>query len=276
MMPGADGEAGDLASSPDEFIALAKALADAARPIALKHFRSPLAIDSKADDSPVTIADRDTEAAMRTLIEATFPDHGILGEEHGSERTDAEYVWVLDPIDGTQSFATGKPLFGTLIALARHGRPILGVIDMPALGERFIGIAGQHTVFDGAAISTRRCANLADAWLYATSPQMFPTGDFEAFEGLRKSCRRAIYGGECYAYGLLAAGHVDLVVESTMQPYDYAALVPIVEGAGGVISDWNGRPLTLASDGRVLAAGDAALHTLAGRALVGDAQFTAR
>ena len=270
MSPSAGGEG----LCPDEFVAFAEALADAVRPIALRHFRSGLAIDSKDDASPVTIADRDAETAMRALIEDAYPEHGILGEEHGRVRTDAELVWVLDPIDGTQSFVTGKPLFGTLIALARAGRPILGVMDMPALGERFVGVAGRKTTFDGETAAARPCAGLADAWLYATSPQMFPPGDFEAFEGLRQQCRRTIYGAECYAYGLLAAGHVDLVVESTMQPYDYAALVPIVEGAGGTITDWTGSPLTLKSDGRVLAAGDAGLHTLAGRALVGDGAFT--
>jgi inositol-phosphate phosphatase / L-galactose 1-phosphate phosphatase / histidinol-phosphatase len=265
-----DGES----ACPDAFVALAETLADAARPVAMRYFRRRLDIEAKDDLSPVTIADREAEAAMRALIEEAYPAHGILGEEHGSVRTDAEYVWVLDPIDGTQSFVTGKPLFGTLIALARNGRPILGVMDMPALAERWVGAAGRTTTFDGAPASVRACSELADAWLYATSPQMFPPGDFEAFEGLRQQCRRAIYGAECYAYGLLAGGHVDLVVESTMQPYDYAALVPIVEGAGGVISDWNGRPLTLASDGRVIAAGDAGLHALAGRALVGDDAFT--
>ena len=259
---------------PDAFVALAETLADAARPIAMRYFRSRLAVEAKDDLSPVTIADREAEAAMRALIEDAYPAHGILGEEHGSARIDAEYVWVLDPIDGTQSFVTGKPLFGTLIALARGGRPILGVMDVPALGERWVGAAGRATTFDDAAVSVRVCPDLADAWLYATSPHMFPAGDFQAFEGLRKQCRRTVYGAECYAYGLLAGGHVDLVVESTMQPYDYAALVPIVEGAGGVISDWNGRPLTLASDGRVLAAGDPGLHALAGRALIGDAAFT--
>ncbi|MBL6957674.1 MAG: histidinol-phosphatase [Rhodospirillales bacterium] len=245
---------------PGELIEFAGRLADAVRPIALRYFRQPVDVAAKDDDSPVTIADQKAETAMRALIEETYPDHGILGEEHGGVRTDAAYLWVLDPIDGTQSFVTGKPLFGTLIALLKDGVPILGVMDMPALDERWIGARGQTTTYNGAPVKVRPCTDLKQAWIYATSPHMFPEGDFEAFEALRKQCRRTIYGAECYAYGLLANGQVDLVVESTMQPYDFCALVPIVEGAGGMITDWAGGALKLETDGRVAAAGDAGLH----------------
>jgi inositol-phosphate phosphatase/L-galactose 1-phosphate phosphatase/histidinol-phosphatase len=169
----------------------------------------------------------------------------------------------LDPIDGTKSFITGKPLFGILVAVARHGAPILGVIDQPVIHERWRGAAGKSTSFNGESIATRSCARLSDALLYATSPHIFEGADFEAFERLRGKVRHALYGGDCYAYGLLASGHTDLVVEASLKPYDYAALVPVVEGAGGTITDWDGKPLTLASDGRVVAAGDAALHAQA-------------
>jgi inositol-phosphate phosphatase/L-galactose 1-phosphate phosphatase/histidinol-phosphatase len=233
------------------------------------YFRSGVAIDEKADTTPVTAADREAEAEMRRMIKDAFPDHGILGEEHGAVRLDATHVWVLDPIDGTKSFVTGKPLFGTLIALLREGTPIVGVIDMPALAERWVGVEGRPTTFNGRPARVRPCPDLGRAWLYASSPHMFPGADAEAFERLRLKCRAGIYGADCYAYGLLASGTVDLVCEATTQPYDYCALVPVVTGAGGMISDWRGRPLGLHSDGRVLAAGDEGAHATAREVLAG-------
>ncbi len=256
-------------SDVDAFVALAERLAEAVRPIVIGYFRSGVTIDDKADTTPVTAADREAEATMRAMIEDAHPDHGILGEEHGGARLEAAHVWVLDPIDGTKSFVTGKPLFGTLIALLRDGAPIVGVIDMPALGERWVGAQGRPTRFGDRPVRTRPCPDLARAWLYATSPQMFRGADAAAFDRLRPSCRAAVYGADCYAYGLLANGTVDLVCEASTQPYDYCALVPVVTGAGGVISDWNGEPLGLGSDGRVLAAGDAGLHATALRVLAG-------
>lgn len=258
-MPAAIKESEILAAAA----AAAELMAEAVRPIVLGYFRHGVAIDTKADASPVTIADREAEARMREMITQAFPDHGILGEEHGSVRLDAEYVWVLDPIDGTKSFVTGKPLFGTLIALARRGRPVVGVIDAPALGERWIGVEGRPTTFNGQPASVRACPTLDQAWLYATSPQMFEGGDAAAFERLRLRCRATNYGADCYAFGLLANGTVDLVCEASTKPYDYCALVPVIQGAGGVMTDWGGRPLEIESDGRVLAAGDAALHAAA-------------
>jgi inositol-phosphate phosphatase/L-galactose 1-phosphate phosphatase/histidinol-phosphatase len=244
-------------------VALAERLADAARPIVMGYFESGVTAEAKADDSPVTAADRQAESAMRAILAAECPDHGILGEEHGRHNTDAEYVWVLDPIDGTVGFATGKPLFGTLIALCRNGAPILGIIDAPAVNERWIGVKGQPTTHNGAAVATRRCAELKDAWLYATTPDMFEGASAHAFQRLSDLIRRRAFGADCYAYGLLASGRVDLVVEADLQPYDYCALVPVIEGAGGVITDWSGGALTLSSDGRVCAAGDRALHPAA-------------
>ena len=201
---------------------------------------------------------------MRAIIEAEYPDHGIIGEEMGDLRPDAEFVWVLDPIDGTQSFITGKPIFGTLIGLARDGAPILGVIDQSILGERWTGAAGRPTTFNGEEIHTRDCARLADAWLDATSPEIFGGGDdWAAFKRLRNDVKHPGYGADCYAYGLLASGFIDLVAEAGLKPYDFTALAPIVEGAGGKITDWAGARLTLRSDGRVLAAGDARCHQAA-------------
>lgn len=250
-------------NSPEALVALAEHLADAARPVIMGYFRTGAAIDTKADASPVTAADREAEAVMRRLILDAYPEHGILGEEHGPERLDARYLWVLDPIDGTKSFVTGKPLFGTLIALLRDGVPIVGVIDMPALAERWVGAEERPTTFNGRAVHTRQPAELGDAWLYATSPDMFRGTDRDRFARLVDRVRAAVYGADCYAYGLLANGTVDIVCEASLQPYDYCAVVPVITGAGGVITDWQGRPLGIASDGRVLAAGERQIHAAA-------------
>jgi inositol-phosphate phosphatase/L-galactose 1-phosphate phosphatase/histidinol-phosphatase len=252
---------------PDAYIALAERLAQAARAIVRPYFRQPVGIEQKADDSPVTVADREAEAAMRALIAESFPAHGIIGEEHGAVRRDADYVWILDPIDGTKRFITGHPQFGTLIGLLHRGEPILGLIDMPAMDERWLGAAGRPTAHTDASgtrrAAVRPCATLDQAVLYATSPHMFPGADFAAFERVRTRVKQPMYGGECYSYGLLASGFVDLVIEATMGVYDYLPLVPVVAGAGGVITDWQGAPLGLGSDGRVLAAGDRRCHAAA-------------
>ena len=273
MSPRASGAGGGPArrdATPDiPFVDLAGRLADAAGRVIMRHFRRPMTVDIKPDKSPLTRADRDAEAAMRSLIEKTFPDHGIVGEEMEARNPGAERVWILDPIDGTQSFVTGKPLFGTLIALMEHGRPVLGLMDMPAIRERWLGIAGGKTTFNGKRVEARACARVADAWLYATSPHMFGDENFPAFERLRRKARRVVYGAECMSYGLLAMGLVDLVCEGTMKVYDYAPMTPIVEGAGGVITDWRGRALGMQGDGTVLAAGDAGTHAEALELLAG-------
>jgi inositol-phosphate phosphatase / L-galactose 1-phosphate phosphatase / histidinol-phosphatase len=248
------------AELPPEFVVLANRLADAARPIVARYFRTPVAIDDKTDQSPVTIADREAETAMRALLGAHVPDHGVWGEEHGAVRLDAEYVWVLDPIDGTKAFITGMPVFGTLIALLHHGKPVLGVIDQPILGERWLGIAGRRSTFNGKPISVRPCPTIEAAYMYSTAPIMF-SGPIEARHGaLTQRVKLFRWGGDCYAYGLLASGQVDLVVEASLKLHDFAALVPVIEGAGGLITDWRGRPLDIDSDGTVLAASDPALH----------------
>ena len=242
-----------------EHLALAESLADAARAVIRRYFRRPLAVEDKSDLSPVTIADREAEAAMRRLIEERFPEHGILGEEHGSVRGDAEHLWVLDPIDGTKSFISGIPLFGTLIALLHRGRPVLGIIDQPILAERWIGAEGRPTTLNGARVETRRCPTLASATLFSTAPEsMFQGADALGFARLRAAVKLTRAGADCYAYAQLASGFIDLVVEGQMKPYDYCALVPVIAGAGGAITDWQGEALGLHSDGRVLACGDPA------------------
>jgi inositol-phosphate phosphatase/L-galactose 1-phosphate phosphatase/histidinol-phosphatase len=244
----------------DHFLALAIDLADAAGEAIRPFFRRPIAVDDKPDLSPVTAADRAAEAAMRDLVAQRFPAHGIIGEEFGPEREEAEFVWVLDPIDGTKSFISGVPLFGTLIALAHHGRPILGIIDQPIARERWIGAAGRATTFNGNPVRTRPCAALAAATVFSTSPDMFVGADVAAHAKIAAAAKLVRYGADCYAYGVLALGFIDLVVEASNKPYDFCAIPPIVEGAGGIASDWRGAPLTLASDGRVLVAGDRRAH----------------
>lgn len=251
-----------------EFEGLAHRLADAAGTVQRRYFRTPVAVETKADDSPVTAADREAEAAMRDLIRAAYPDHGLYGEEHGRERADAEFVWCLDPIDGTKSFITGRPLFGTLIALVHAGRPVLGVIDQSILQERWVGVAGEGAWWNGRPARTRPCARLAEATLFCTSPRMFATPGLRAgFAAVEAAVHLPLYGGDCYAYGLLASGFADLVVEASLAPYDYMALVPVVEGAGGRITDWQGRDLGFDSPGQAVAAGDARGHAAALAAL---------
>ena len=248
------------------YLALAERLADAAGAVALRYFRTPVAVDDKPDASPVTIADREAEAAMRAMIEREFPDHGVIGEEHGRHNAGASHVWVLDPIDGTKSFITGRPIFGALIALCRDGRPLLGVIECAALGERWVGAAGRptHHVMRGRPVAvarTRPCPSLDRAALYCTSPHMFGEAEFPPFERVRRAAKLPLYGGDCYAYGLVASGYADLVVEAGLKVYDWAAIVPVLEGAGGQMTDWQGGPLDLATaTGRVVASGDSRVH----------------
>ena len=248
---------------PDAFLAFALSLADAAGDVIRPYFRKPLAIRDKADLTPVTDADRVAEETMRALIEERFPEHGILGEEFGRVREDAEFVWSLDPIDGTKSFISGVPLFGTLIALTRGGRSILGVIDQPILRERWVGAVGRPTTLNGAAIRCRACPVLAAATLFATTPDMFKGEDAASFARVSDKVKLTRFGADCYAYGLVATGFVDLVLEASLEPYDFCAMVPIVEGAGGVATDWRGANLDLASDGRILVAGDRRAHEAA-------------
>lgn len=243
-----------------QYVDLANRLADAAAGVALKYFRAHGETFSKDDASPVTVADREAESAMRAIIESECPHHGIYGEEHGRHGLDSEFVWVLDPIDGTKSFVTGKPLFGTLIALALHGEPVIGVINCPALGDRWVGVRGRESTLNGEAIRTRPCTDLASAWLGSTGPQYFGSSEYLAFEKVNRSVRDTVWGGDCHSYGLLAAGTLDLVIETGLKVYDHMALVPVIEGAGGKVTDWRGNPMNMESAGDILAAGDPALH----------------
>jgi myo-inositol-1(or 4)-monophosphatase len=240
----------------------------------LPFFRSAMIPTDKSRGGvfdPVTEADRAAEVAMRRLIELTFPSHGIVGEEFGSLRADAEYVWVLDPIDGTKSFISGLPMWGTLIGLTRGGRPCYGMMHQPFTRERFFG-DGAVAAWRGPShrpgedleerkLRTRACASLAQATLMTTSPRLIPEKERAAYFAVEEKVRLVRYGGDCYGYCALAAGHVDLVVEANLKPHDIVALIPIVEGAGGIVTTWEGGDP--ASGGSVIAAGDKRVHAAA-------------
>jgi len=240
-----------------EIIDLANRMADAAGEILRAAYRQPLAVDRKADSSPVTRADRDVEAALCALIEAQYPDHGIIGEEFGDVRAESPYQWVLDPIDGTRSFIGGYPLFTTLIALVHKDIPILGVIDQPILRERRVGVAGQNSD------SGLRRNDIKNATIATTSIDYFTPEQTASFQKLKSQCANTVLGGDAYAYAMLANGQIDIVIDAGLKPYDFCALRPVIEGAGGVITDWEGKAITLASDGRVIAAGSGELHEVA-------------
>lgn len=247
----------------DEYLHFANELADAAAAAILPHFRAGAGADNKSARGfdPVTAADRGAERVMRALIRARYPQHGILGEEEGhttgKETGNPGLTWVLDPIDGTKAFLLGLPLWGTLIALNDGTRPVLGVMNQPFTRERFVG-TGQCAWSGGHVLHARACARLADAHVMCTSPDIFDADQRRAFDAVAAETRLLRYGGDCYAYCMLAAGHVDAVIEAGLQPWDVQALVPIIEGAGGIVTAWDGGDVQ--HGGTVLACGDERLH----------------
>ncbi|MET0632871.1 MAG: histidinol-phosphatase [Xanthobacteraceae bacterium] len=250
-----------------DFAAFVNELATVSGETILPFFRTALTIEDKGRGGsfdPVTAADHAAETAMRALIRRTFPDHGIVGEEYGQERADAEYVWVLDPIDGTKSFISGMPAWGTLIGLLRSGEPVFGMMSQPFTRERFSG-GGGAARYRGPAgerdLRARPCARLSEAVLFTTSPRLMNDADRNSFGRVEDAVRLSRYGGDCYAYCMLAAGHVDLVIETELKPYDVLPLVPIIVGAGGMITSWEGGAPH--AGGRVIAAGDKRMHKAA-------------
>lgn len=237
-------------------------LPSVSRAVISQYFRQSFAIDNKADDSPVTIADRAAEAALRQSISAAFPGHAIMGEEQGGH-VDEGLSWIIDPIDGTRSFITGRPLFGTLIGIVDGGIPVSGLIDMPAINETYRTEDGR-SLFESAAgtvaIRSRSCDRLEDAHIATTSPDAFTADGWQAFTSVKDKCASSVYGGDCYNYALLAAGHLDIVIEHQLGAYDMMALVPILQNAGACVTDWQGAPITINSDGSLLACATRALH----------------
>lgn len=249
----------------DEIAVFAYKLALEAGKVGMNGFRHAVAVDIKSDLSPVTEIDRAVESLLRERLRETFPDHAILGEEYGAEGGQDAPTWVVDPIDGTRSFITGWPIWGTLLALTEGGQPKLGVLHMPALDETWVAYHGGGSWFhdrNGAksAARTSTCKSLAQARFYTTSPDYFDASERPTYEAFRDNTLVQRFGGDCYAYGMLASGHVDLVVESRLQPYDFLALSPVIHEAGGVITDWQGRPLSLNSGEQVIAAATPELH----------------
>ena len=256
-----------------DFSAFVDQLATVSGEAILPFFRTSVGVEDKgsaAGFDPVTAADRAAENTMRSLIKRNFPEHGIVGEEYGNERTDAEFVWVLDPIDGTKSFISGMPAWGSLIALTHFGKPVFGMMHQPFIGERFSGDGGAANYRGPAGareLHVRPCAKLADAILFTTSPLLMSPPDRAAFGRVESAVKLSRYGGDCYAYCRLAAGHVDLVIETGLKPHDIAALIPIVAGAGGIVTTWDGEPAV--TGGRIVAAGDKRVHQAAMELLKG-------
>jgi len=243
-----------------ELAAFAVATARSAGEVSMRHFRTPLAIDAKADDSPVTVADRETERAIRQAIAARFPGHAILGEEYGIEGATDGALWVIDPIDGTRSFVSGQPLFGLLLAHLEAGEPLLGCVRMPALGETFLGLRGIGATLNGRPIACRDVHRLDDAVLFVNEAERLQAIAPRAHAALCGSGRVRRFAYDCYPHASVAAGWVDTVVDVGLEPYDYLPLVALIEAAGGTISDWSGAPLTLHSDGRIVSAATPALQ----------------
>jgi inositol-phosphate phosphatase / L-galactose 1-phosphate phosphatase / histidinol-phosphatase len=248
----------------DSLTAFALELADASRAMldAVAQGAGPAAM-FKPDRSFVTATDAAIERRLREMIAARFPDHGILGEEEAPLQLDAEHVWVLDPIDGTAAFIAGVPVYSTLIALCRNGRPVIGVMDFPAIDARYLGRAGWPTLLNGSPVGVRPCPDFEGAMLSTSNPDFYPPALLPAFETLRGRTAWRIYGTSALAYGRLAQGRIDLAIDTGLKVWDYAAFVPVIEGAGGIITDWDGQPLTLHSGPNVLAAGSARLHARA-------------
>lgn len=235
-------------------------LCNIAAAVAMDHFRNPLNIEFKSDDSPVTQADKSVETAVRAYLSTYFPDHGVFGEEHGSQGINNTHLWVIDPIDGTRSFLSGHPLFGFLLAHLIDGVPQLGAVGAPALGETFIGIKGQGATLNGDPISVSGTTRLDQAILYVNEGDKIYRDFPQLFANLMQSGQTRRFAYDCYPHALLAAGYVDAVVDYDLQPYDYLPVSALIEAAGGIMTDWSGNPLTLDSDGRVLSSATAELH----------------
>lgn len=251
----------------DTLTAFALRLADESRRILGAAAAVAMRVEAKADNSFVTDVDRAIEERLRELIADEFPGHGVLGEEFGASNLDADLVWVLDPVDGTAAFVAGIPVYGTLVALGRDGRPWLGVLDYPATGDRWVGVTDIYASRNGSPVRTRPCPSPADALLTCSNPDFFPPIEQQALGRVRDRVRYTLYGASSYAFGLLASGRTDLSVDCGLKPYDVFAPAAVISGAGGLMTDWTGADLGLDTRGTVLAAGDRSLHAVA-RALL--------
>lgn len=250
-----------------ELAQFAEELADASRAILGPAGNRRPSVEIKTDASPVTETDRAVETRLREMIVERYPEHGILGEEHGALNPDAEFVWAIDPIDGTLAFVAGVPVYGTLIGLAHEGEPVFGVIDHPATSDRWVGGPGLGARWNGIDVRTRPCASLGQAFLTTSNPDLYTAAELATFNRVRDAAQLTLYGGSCYSYGLLAGGRTDLAIDSGLDVFDILAVAAVLEGAGGVLSDWEGKRIDLHWRGRIVAAGDASIHRQALRLL---------
>lgn len=244
----------------DEFGRFAERLADESRRMLAEALQMERSIEMKPDRSFVTDMDLAIELRLRELIEDAYPDHGVLGEEKGAENTDREFVWVLDPIDGTAPFIAGVPVYGTLIALMHNREPAIGIIDQPSGGNRWVGRRGEQTLLNGSPCRTRNCTSLDAAILSICNPDFFTPAEVPAMQALREKTAWRIYGAACLSFGLLASGRTDVHLDTQFKMHDLAPYTPIIEGAGGKVTDWSGAPITLDSGSSILATGDPTLH----------------
>ena len=249
-------------SNLDEFISFANHLSDESAEIIKQYFRKSIHIENKEDESPVTVADKNTELKIRELISNKYPTHGILGEEFDGKDMDSEYLWVIDPIDGTRSFIAGHKDFGTLISLLHNKKPIIGIINCPMHEERWVGIQGEKTKMNGQIVQTSNKKNLDQSYLSSTGLYMFNNDNFKkGFEKIIDTTRYHRFGGDCYNYGLVASGYIDIVIENMLKIHDYMALIPVIEGAGGKITDSSGNMIGFDSNGSVVVSANEELHS---------------
>ena len=257
-------------SQLEEFMDFANLLAEESAKITLKYFRQNFSTENKQDNTPVTIADKNTEIKIRNLINKTYPKHGILGEEFEDINPDSEFKWVIDPIDGTMSFVAGHKDFGTLIALLKNKKPILGIIDCPAHQERWVGFQNKPTTLNGTEVRTSNVKNIKNSYAF-TSGLYFEDKRFRtSFDKIIKQTKYYRFGGDCYMYGMLASGLIDIVIEDTLKAYDYMALIPVIKGAGGVVSDKNNKEINLDSKGSIIATANPELHKEVVRVFTND------
>ena len=249
-----------MSKIPQQLIKLANKCADASGKIIKKYFRKKIKINLKKDNTPFTKADIEAEKIIRELILKQEPNCGFVGEETGTVNMNREYCWVVDPLDGTKSFITGKPSFGTLIGLLKNNKPVLGILNQPILNERWVGIAGVETKYNNKKVRVRKCKSIKGAKMYATSPMMFQERNKKIYKNVRAKIGECLFGADCYSHGLMSLGFVDVILEANLKPWDYIASASIISGAGGKITDWNNNDLNLQSDGRILATGDSNIH----------------
>jgi len=249
-----------MSKIPQQLIKLANKCADASGKIIKKYFRKKIKINLKKDNTPFTKADIEAEKIIRELILKQEPNCGFVGEETGTVNMNREYCWVVDPLDGTKSFITGKPTFGTLIGLLKNNKPVLGILNQPILNERWVGIAGVETKYNNKKVRVRKCKSIKGAKMYATSPMMFQGRNKKIYKNVRAKIGECLFGADCYSHGLMSLGFVDVILEANLKPWDYIASASIISGAGGKITDWNDNDLNLQSDGRILATGDSNIH----------------